>query len=1024
MIAPDSTTIRTSGHVCQLRALTWAGPTRHAWVAAVFLCMMVNPGIVGASDPIAHSNTPDSSASHWAFEPPRAVTPPQVKHRRWIQSPIDAFILARLEAAGLTPARSADKSTLLRRVTFDLIGLPPTPNEIDAFLSDTSTEAFARIVDRLLASPHYGERWGRHWLDVARYADSNGQDENKAMSQAWRYRDHVIAAFNRDQPFDQFIREQLAGDLLPSSNERETFAHWTATGFLVLGPKMLAEQDKPKLLMDVVDEQIDVVSRAFLGLTISCSRCHDHKFDPIPTRDYYALAGIFKSTKTMGDLAFVSKWNERTIATQEERVRFEDYVKRTNELERARAETIREADAAVRNLWRARALDYWTAANECRSRPDGALDTNLVDSVAHRMDLHRGTLERWVQRLAGRQTNQPPLDTHAMLALLGDSPALSTSPSATKIRFGRGRIGSGLRCSGSNFVEIPDHPELEPANLTVEAWVLTERPPKDGDRRRWIVNKNINEWSDGHYALMVDGPRAGAYLNIGGGRENEFVLWSDEAAVPVGQWRHIAFTYDGADLRLFVNGQASGLTNVGRARVPGHTSLQIARRQDGYNFFSGGIDEVRIYRRALSGMEIRQRAEEPDKDLREGLVRHWSFEPTTEAERAEQVQEELRELLLGADGLLVPPKDSRPFYLPDFRERLEAIDADWATLRSNAPPPLPVVLAAEESKPVDLPVYLRGSHLNPGPEKVPRGFVQILNRAPAPHIPTSQSGRLQLADWLTDPQHPLTARVTVNRIWQAHFGEGLVRTPDNFGLRGEAPTHPELLDWLARDLIRSGWSIKQLHRTMVLSSTYQMSSAFDPQAANLDPDNRLLWRMNRRRLEAEPLRDALLAVSGRLDLGMGGSLVTWANAEYVPGDATSASSLRRAVYLPVVRDRVYDVFTIFDFANPSVGVCKRTPTVVTHQALFFLNSPLVKEQSKYFAQLVLAHPDRTDAERVNVAYRRALGRPAGRAEVQQALAYVERAQLTLSGNSVERTLSAWASLCQALLASNEFLYVD
>lgn len=662
---------------------------------------------MGAPDPraemvagavVGRGQAGEVTTNHWAFEPPKSVTPPEVKKTKWVQSPVDQFILARLKTVKLRPAAPADKTSLLRRVTFDLIGLPPTPTEVDDFLADRSTNAFAKVVERLLASPHYGERWGRHWLDVARYADSNGQDENKVMSHAWRYRDWVINAFNHDKPFDQFIREQLAGDLLPAgSSERETFDQWTATGFLVLGPKMLAEQDKPKLVMDVVDEQIDVVSRAFLGLTVSCSRCHDHKFDPIPARDYYAMAGIFKSTKTMGDLAFVSKWNERLIATAAEKGPFDAWVKRTNELGRAVTAT----------------------------------------------------------------TNDPV--------------------------------------------------------------------------------------------------------------------------------------------------------------------------------------------------------------------------------------------------------------------RLEQLKAELASLKTNAPPAPPIALAVEEAAPVDLPVHIRGSHLNLAKDTVPRGFVPVLNRFTPPAVPKKQSGRLQLAEWLTHPGHPLTSRVIVNRIWQAQFGEGLVRTPDNFGLRGEAPTHPELLDWLAREFVRGGWSVKQLHRLILNSSTYQMSTAYSEKSASIDPENRLLWRMNRRRLEAEWLRDGLLAVSGQLDRTIGGSLVNWPNAEYTPGDNVSATSRRRAVYLPVVRDRVYDLFTIFDFANPSVGVSKRTPTVVSHQALFFMNSPLVKEQSK---QLARSLEGADESAKVYDLYRRVLSRPPARSEQKRALAYLTAARARLSEKSAERDLEAWSSLVQALFASNEFLYLD
>jgi hypothetical protein len=716
-----------------------------------------------ASEPTTSS---ESAAPHWAFLPPTDPPAPKVRGSSWVQSPIDAFILARLEAAHLRPAPVADRATLLRRVTFDLIGLPPTTDEVAAFLADRSTNAFARVVERLLASPHYGERWGRRWLDLARYADSNGQDENKAMAHAWRYRDYVIASFNQDKPFDRFIREQLAGDLLPpTTDEQENLDRRTATGFLVLGPKMLAEQDKPKLVMDVIDEQIDVVSRAFLGLTVSCSRCHDHKFDPIPTRDYYALAGIFKSTKTMGDLAFVSKWNERSVATRAERTRFDDFVRRTNELQRVWTDLIRQAD-------------------------------------------------------------------------------------------------ENLRETGDDRAPWPEtFPMLRPLLADVR-------------------------------------------------REPVFVPWSG----------------------------------------PRQAAARLA--------------------------------------------------------------------------------------------------AELEQCRREAPPEPALALAVDEATITDLAVHQRGSHLNPSGPPVSRGFLSVMaTRATPPRISGKESGRRELAEWLTQPDHPLTARVTVNRIWQAWFGEGLVRSPDNFGVRGERPSHPELLDWLAVEFVRSGWSVKRLHRLIALSSAYQMSTAFQDRAARVDPENRLLWRMNRRRLEVEPLRDALLAVAGRLDRTMGGSLVSWANAEYTPDDAVSAVSRRRAVYLPVVRDRLYDVFTAFDFANPGVGVGQRTPTVVSHQALFFLNSPFVKEQARFFAESLPAPPAR-DEDRIATAYQRAFGRAARPVEIRRALRYLAEAQANLGAQAQAParrdgapanasddpttatqpvkpfSAGAWASLCQALLASSEFLYLD
>ena len=670
--------------------------------------------------------------NHWAFERVADVKPQQVRDAPWCRTPIDRFVRASQERAGVSPSVPADPRTLIRRITFDVTGLPPEPSEVDAFVRTTQqnpTGALDSLIERLLASPHYGERWGRWWLDVARYADTNGQDENKVLANAWRYRDWVVHSFNRNLPFDQFIVDQLAGDLLPpAASEPENFDPLIATGFLVLGPKMLAEQDKPKLVMDIVDEQIDTVGKAFLGLTLGCARCHDHKFDPIPASDYYAIAGIFKSTRTMEDLAFVSKFNERPISPSAEMAILEAYAKRLKAQTNQIQEIIRDANAA------------------------------LVADLKH---------------------------------------------------------------------ELPKDP-----------------------------------------------------------------------------------------------------------------------------------------------------------------------------------------------GLLYPPAT---------RERLAALEKERDTIKSNAPPPAAYAMSVAEDKPVNLPVHLRGSHLNLARDPVPRGFIQIVSRHELAHqIPREQSGRLQLARWITSPKNPLTARVIVNRLWQAHFGEGLVRTPDNFGLRGEKPTHPELLDWLAGEFVRTGWDVKALHRLILRSAAYQQSSGIgkESEAGLVDPENRLLSRFPRQRLEAEMIRDALLAVSGRLDTAAGGSLVNWKNNDYVPADDVTATSVRRTVYLPIIRDRVYDALTIFDFANPSVCSARRTPTVVSHQALFFLNSPLVKDCALAVARSLLARNDLDDSARVREAYNRILSRPASEPETRLAIRFLRQLPgdpRTVSSEENQR-MDDFALLCQTLLASNEFVY--
>ncbi|MBL9175013.1 MAG: DUF1553 domain-containing protein, partial [Verrucomicrobiales bacterium] len=950
---------------------------------------------------------------HWAFQPVADPVPPRrTAAVEGSRTPPDAFLRFAMDESGLTPAPPVGRRALIRRLSFDLRGLPPSPSEVEAFVVDPDPSAVSRWVDRFLASPQYGERWGRWWLDLARYADTNGQDENKVMANAWRYRDWVIRSFNANQPFDQFITDQLAGDLLPTNGvpEEEVFDRWIATGFLVLGPKMLAEQDKPKLVMDLVDEQIDVVTRAFLGLTVGCARCHDHKFDPIPTRDYYALAGIFKSTRAMENLDFVSKFNERPVSTQAQRAAAAAHAaalsERTAAVTRARA----AGDAGLKARWRDDVAALLSAgcvppvgtngpphrirlAAHCSARPD----TNTVSR----------SLQAWMG--------------HPISEIAADLAALETEPDpGPEPRIGPGRVGGAFIATGTNFLELPHALSLDPPQITLEAWVRAESFPGGGDARRWLVNKNGSEWTDGHYALVVDRDRPGAYLNIGGGKENVFSLWSDGPRLQTNHWQHLAMTYDGKLLRLWVDGKLAGELGVGRPRVPGTGGLAVGRRQDGYVHFRGRLDEIRVWDRALESEVLATHASHPEAPVGDGVVARWEFNGLDVAQREVVARAELHEALYGGEGILVTPGDARAWYSAEHRESLERAERERDALAAAAPPGPANALSVMDDAPVDLPVFGRGNHLNPGKESVPRGYLRVVDRgtssAPAP----DRSGRLELARWLTSPEHPLTSRVVVNRVWQAHFGEGLVRTSDNFGIRGEPPTNPALLDWLAREFVRSGWDLKRLHRRIVTSAVYQQDSATaEADAASLrDPENRWLSHFPRQRLEAEMIRDGLLAVSGRLDLAMGGSLVSWKNNEYVPADEVSDSCVRRSVYLPVVRDRVYDVFTLFDFANPSVGTARRTPTVVSHQALFFLNSPLVRDCARSLAESVVADSE-TDSERVQDLYRRLFSRPATGNDVDRALRFLKSAGPWVRPDS---SADSWATLCQALMSANEFLY--
>ncbi len=805
----------------------------------------------------------------WTFQPVVEPAVPAVRQLEWVKSPLDRFILARLEAAGLEPAPAANKLTLIRRATFDLTGLPPTIDDVNAFLADQSDNAFARIVDRLLASPRYGERWGRHWLDVARFADSNGLDENLAYANAYRYRDNVIDAFNRDKPFSRFVQEQIAGDLLSPESPDRPFEGLIATGFLCLGAKMLAEDDPVKMQMDIIDEQVDTFGRTFLGLTLGCARCHDHKFDPIPTDDYYALAGIFKSTKTMTSFSVVASWQERPLANPEELHAQQEHQRKISDKQ---GEVNRLVDKSNKQL--------------------------LDDARAHAGDYFAAAVQQ--QDAAGK-------------------------------------------------------PLVAPAS------------PADGYRLKSDI---VEQWSQAleQPAAEVNSPFA------------VWHAWRKESQLPAADSSPLAARF--ADLE------------------PTSSAAIVAR----YAKLFAEADEA--WKKLLAG----------------------AVQPATAID--DPALEPLRKLLYDPKGPLAIPKNSEKFYPADEQAQLAALQNEVKALQQTLPK-LPETMAVSEDTTENLRVHLRGSHLTLG-GSVARRFPRVFSADEPAALDSEGSGRRQLADWLVRPEHPLTSRVMVNRVWHWHFGEGLVRSPDNFGTLGERPTHPELLDWLARRFVEQGWSLKALHRLIMLSSTYQMNTAMNSRAAQADPENRLWWRMNRRRHEAEALRDGLLAACGTLDLTMGGTMVPTKNHDYVTGTGSNLppnlyNSQRRSIYLPVVRSALYDVFQSFDFADPSVMNGRRDTTTVAPQALFMMNSQLVAQGTRSWALRLLQDPPADDAARVEAIYQQAYSRPATASEAGRALQFVNhyrKAEMTRQTPAEEARLRAWQSLCRAVLSANEFVYIE
>jgi hypothetical protein len=958
------------------------------------------PGEIPVTDSVASDSKnaatfSDKQLRHWAFQKTAVVPVPSIQNSAWVQSPIDAFILQTLISRGLTPAPQADKTTLIRRASIDLLGLPPSPEEVDAFLADDSSDAWPRLIDRLLASPRYGERWGRHWLDVARYADSNGLDENLAYANAFRYRDYVVNAWNRDLPYDQFTREQLAGDLLTLSGDSQIdLDRIIATGFLSLGAKMLAEDDPVKMQMDIIDEQVDTVGRAFLGMTLGCARCHDHKYDPFTLADYYGLAGIFASTKTMETHTVVAKWLERPLGTPDAVAARDQQQGKIASVDSRLRESI---DSETKRLLRTARLhtgDYWLAAQHAErlesllknrepvgSRPDAATQPGVILIEAEkyvRGNVLQDTTSYGVG--IGVLVNRGETPNFAEYDIAAPADGLyqievryaAASARPTKLLINGQLVKSDIARdvtggwqpenqvwkiegffplkSGGNVIRIEQpqfFPHIDKLLLAPASSEVVESSRFRLDRSHELLPTLVNQW---HKFLQSN-------------RENQLLQeWDSLAAKPP----------DGNSL---------------------HVAEQIQR------------DAVRI-------VEVWERALELNKD----------------ASSLDNPQDEaIRRVLYEPAGPFATPKDIEGDFAQEIRAGLEKLRQEKSALEA-ALPKLPEAMAVVDDAPRDLRIHIRGSHLTLG-AVAPRHFPTVFKDDHP--IEAAHSGRLELANWIANGEHPLTARVMVNRIWQWHFGAGLVRTSDNFGLLGDRPTHPELLDSLAQRIVESGWSVKSLHRMILLSSTYRMSTLWNDRAAELDPDNTLLWRFNRKRLEAETLRDSLLFVSDQLDARMGGSQLPTGNRLYVTStasvDPVVYESRRRSVYLPVVRSALFDYFQAFDFADPSVSQGKRETTTIAPQALFLMNSKFVSEQTRALAMMLLVDSSRADAERVQDLFRKALGRSATALETDRAVRFLSEYSHRESERSAESSdsrLRAWQSLCRAVVSTNEFIYVE
>lgn len=820
----------------------------------------------------------EAGRKHWAYQLPKVHPSPVVKDAAWPKSEIDRFILAALEAKGLPPSPEADRATLCRRLHYDLIGLPPTPEEIDVFVKDESPDAYEKLVDRLLASPHFGERWGRHWLDVARFAESMTL-RGFIFKEAWRYRDYVIDTFSQDRPFNRFIVEQIAGDLLPGDSLEDKRRHLIATTFLVLGNTNLEEQDKVQLRMDVVDEQLEAIGKGFLAQTIGCARCHDHKFDPIPTKDYYALAGIFRNTKTL-EHSNVSNWLELPLPVPEEQeVVFKQHEKKLAAL----TDRIKQEKELLAKLTKA-TTPAGPAIIAAKDLPGIVVDDSQAKKVGEWKD----------SKFSGRYIGDGY--THDLDKAKGEK----------------------------TLTFLPELPQAGKYEVR-----LAYTP---GDNRASKVPVTVFS-ADGEKTIHVD----------------------EKVAPPI-DGRFISL----GQYRFELNGQ--GFVIVSNEDTTGHV---IA---DAVQF---------IPAEQIQDQPAAKDAQSKDKETKKEA-------PADEKTRG--------------------------------MDELKRLEAELKNLTESGPKRPLTMSVREESEIADTQVHVRGSVHNLGPA-APRGFLQVATYGSPIALPEKQSGRRELGEWIARSDNPLTARVIVNRVWHWLFGTGLVRTTDNFGTTGELPSHPELLDTLAVHFMDEGWKLKPLIRQIVLSRTYRQSSTLQPKAAAVDPENRLFGRMNRRRMEAEALRDTLLSVSGRLDLTAGDSEIrkgTTADYGYVH------DSLRRSVYLPVFRNALPELFDVFDFADPSTTTGRRNVSTVAPQALFFMNNSFVLDQARSSAKRVLAetHPD--DVARLTRAYRFSLGRSPSVRESEIAFEFLK----TSNRNEPTANESAWTQLFQALFASLDFRYVD
>lgn len=836
----------------------------------------------GAKWPESAASPEAQKRSHWSFQPVVRPQVPAVNNDKWPRNPIDHFIAAKLAENKLQPSREADRRTLIRRLYFDLIGLPPTPEEVRVFERDQSPDAYERLVDQLLASPRYGERWARHWLDVVRFAETDGFEMNQPRPNAWRYRDYVIRAFNEDKPYDQFVHEQIAGDVLGED---------VATGFLVAGPDDLVKSPDPVLTAnqraDELHDIISTTSSAFLGLTVGCARCHNHKFDPIPQTDYYALKAVFEGVKH----------GERKLKTPESEAR-------EKELAQAR-QRLTAVDAALAELEPLAQV--------------GEVNTNWLRAPVNA----RQNTERFAPVLAKRLRFSVNQTTDAE-PCIDELEVYTAAAPGTNIAL----ASLGTKASASSVFPNSDIHRLEHVN-----------DGKHGNSRSWISNERGKGWVELEFAEPVTISR------VVWGRDRE-QKYADRLAT---------------DYRI-----------------------EVTSGSDDWKLVAWSADRLRYKASEKAAPVVNLASLKPEQAIaaEKLLAERKQLEP--------RIAELSKSTMVYAGAFTDSPPVTKRFHRGDPMQEREEVSPGALGI-------IPVKFAA-----------------NAPASRLVRSLAP-----PSGDLTENQTRRLALAAWITDPTNPLTARVLVNRLWQYHFGEGLVSTPSDFGVNGARPSHPELLDWLASEFIKptkaTPWSIKHLHRLIVTSATYRQASAARAECVAVDAGSRLLWRFPPRRIEAEPLRDMILSVSGKLDLTMGGPGFSFFEPNdnyvrvYTPKQEFGPETFRRMVYGTVVRQRPDGVFGAFDCPDGGQIAPKRTRSTTPLQALNLLNSGFMMQQADFLAERLKQEAGKETKAQVRRAFALAFQREPDRVELSASVKLISEQGLPV--------------FCRALLNANEFVYM-